>query len=144
MEIIFIRLALAFELGPRVHLLNKVCVSPDNSQTFILDISINYAARKCPRRDALVPKLQASTIIIQILFFPSIKNTWKMFFSLSPFAPENLVSRDGFGSPVPRQPTYLGCIWCLLTGFLPSSAAASIYLFVVPSWYLGEVSVSLS
>ena len=24
--------------------------------------------------------------------------------SLSAFAPENLVSRDGFGSPVPRQP----------------------------------------
>ena len=31
----------------------------------------------------------------------------KMFFSLSPFAPENLVSRDGFGSPVPRQPAHL-------------------------------------
>ena len=30
-----------------------------------------------------------------------------MIFSLSPFAPENLVSRDGFGSPVPRQPAYL-------------------------------------
>ena len=29
------------------------------------------------------------------------------FFSLSPFAPENLVSRDGFGSPVPRQPGHL-------------------------------------
>ena len=28
-------------------------------------------------------------------------------FSLSPFAPENLVSRDGFGSPVPRQPAHL-------------------------------------
>ena len=27
--------------------------------------------------------------------------------SLSPFAPENLVSRDGFGSPVPRQPAQL-------------------------------------
>ena len=27
--------------------------------------------------------------------------------SLSPFAPENLVSRDGFGSPVPRQPARL-------------------------------------
>ena len=27
-----------------------------------------------------------------------------MFFSLSPFAAENLVSRDGFGSPVSRQP----------------------------------------
>ena len=30
-----------------------------------------------------------------------------MDFSLSAFAPENLVSRDGFGSPVPRQPAYL-------------------------------------
>ena len=28
------------------------------------------------------------------------------FFSLSPFAPENLVLRDGFGSPVPRQPVH--------------------------------------
>ena len=28
-------------------------------------------------------------------------------FSLSAFAPENLVSRDGFGSPVPRQPAHL-------------------------------------
>ena len=27
--------------------------------------------------------------------------------SLSPFAPENLVSRDGFGSPVPRQPAHV-------------------------------------
>ena len=27
--------------------------------------------------------------------------------SLSAFAPENLVSRDGFGSPVPRPPTHL-------------------------------------
>ena len=29
-----------------------------------------------------------------------------MNISLSPFAPENLVSRDGFGSPVPRQPAH--------------------------------------
>ena len=48
--------------------------------------------------------------------------------SLSPFAPENLVSQDGLGSPVPRQPAHLhtqtesGAY--LLTGFLPSSAAA--------------------
>ena len=27
-----------------------------------------------------------------------------MNYSLSPFVPENLVSRDGFGSTVPRQP----------------------------------------
>ena len=30
-----------------------------------------------------------------------------MDISLSAFAPENLVSRDGFGSPVPRQPAHL-------------------------------------
>ena len=33
--------------------------------------------------------------------------TEKMNVFLSPFAPENLVSRDGFDSPVPRQPTHL-------------------------------------
>ena len=31
----------------------------------------------------------------------------KMNISPSAFAPENLVSRDGFGSPVPRQPAHL-------------------------------------
>ena len=34
----------------------------------------------------------------------------------SPSAPENLVSRDGFGSPIPRQPAHLHTqaefIWC--------------------------------
>ena len=30
-----------------------------------------------------------------------------MNISLSAFAPGNLVSRDGFGSPVPRQPARL-------------------------------------
>ena len=30
-----------------------------------------------------------------------------MNISLSPFAPENFVSRDRFGSPVPRQPAHL-------------------------------------
>ena len=30
--------------------------------------------------------------------------TGKVNFSLSPFAPVNLVSRDGFGNSVPRQP----------------------------------------
>ena len=51
--------------------------------------------------------------------------------SLSAFAPENLVSRDGIGSPVPRQPAHLHtqAESGLLTGFLPSSAAASIYIF---------------
>ena len=60
--------------------------------------------------------------------------TGKRNISRSAFVPENLVSRDGFGRPVPRQPahlhTYSGWIWCLLTGFLPSSAAASTYSFI--------------
>ena len=46
---------------------------------------------------------------------------------------ENLVSRDGFGSPVPRQPAHLHTqteIWCLLTGLLPSSVVASIFFLV--------------
>ena len=56
-----------------------------------------------------------------------------MNISLSAFAPENLVSRDGFGSPVTRQPAHFhtqaesGAY--LLTEFLPNSAAASIYFF---------------
>ena len=55
----------------------------------------------------------------------------QIFFSLSPFAPENLVSRDRFGRPVPGQPAQSGLNligWCLLTGFLPLSTTASIYL----------------
>ena len=55
-----------------------------------------------------------------------------MTISLSAFAPENLVSRDGFGNPsrvsLPISILRLN-IGILLTGFLPSSAAASIYLF---------------
>ena len=31
----------------------------------------------------------------------------KMSITLSAFVPENLASRDGFGSPVPRQPAHL-------------------------------------
>ena len=34
-------------------------------------------------------------------------STGEMNIFLSGFAPDNLVSRDGFGSPVPRQPAYL-------------------------------------
>ena len=49
-----------------------------------------------------------------------------------PCVPENLVWRDGFSRPVPRQPAHphnqaeSGAAYLLTTGFLPSSAAASI------------------
>ena len=36
-----------------------------------------------------------------------VSGTRKINVSLFGFAPENLVSRDGFGSPVPRQPAHL-------------------------------------
>ena len=36
-----------------------------------------------------------------------VSGTGKINISLSAFAPENLVSRDGFDSPVPRQPAHL-------------------------------------
>ena len=54
---------------------------------------------------------------------------------LSPCVPENLVSRDGFSRPVPRQPAHLhtqaesGAY--LRDVLLPSSAAASIYETVI-------------
>ena len=52
----------------------------------------------------------------------------KMNIPLSPCVPENLVSQNGFSRPVQRQPAHLHIrLKCLLTGFLPSSAAASIY-----------------
>ena len=49
---------------------------------------------------------------------------------LSPCVPENVVSRDGFSRPVPRQPAHLhpqAESGAYLRGFLPSSAAASIH-----------------
>ena len=36
-----------------------------------------------------------------------VSTTVKMNITLSAFVPENLVSLDGFGSPVPRQPAHL-------------------------------------
>ena len=71
-----------------------------------------------------------------------VSRTRKMSASLSPFVPENLVLRDGFSRPVPRQPAHLHTqvesIWCLLTGFLPSSAVVSIYL-IKPPYAIGLV-----
>ena len=57
--------------------------------------------------------------------------TGKMNISLSAFAPEDLVARDGFGSPVPRQPAQLHTqaeSGAYLRDSFTSFAAASIYL----------------
>ena len=56
--------------------------------------------------------------------------------SLSAFVPENLVSRDGFGSPVPRQPahlhTYSDRLKLVLTYYrIPPEFRVGVYLFIV-------------
>ena len=58
--------------------------------------------------------------------------TGRIRVSLFLFAPENLVSLEGSGRPVPRQPTYYlhsGWIWCLLAGFLSVSVTTCIHLY---------------
>ena len=59
-----------------------------------------------------------------------VSGTGKMNISLSPFVLENLVSRDGFGSPVPRVSLLFSI---LRLNLVPISAVASIYLFQPPN-----------
>ena len=64
-----------------------------------------------------------------------VSSAEKMNISMSPFAPENLVSRDGFGCPVPRQPArsplrlYLNRL-IVLTDGIPSTFRGSVHLFI--------------
>ena len=60
-----------------------------------------------------------------------------MNLSPSAFAPENLVSRDGFGSPVPHQPAYLHN---QAESGAYGTAAASISLFktAIRHWAIPE------
>ena len=58
-------------------------------------------------------------------------NTENVFFSLSPFAPENLASRDGFGSPV--RVSLLIFILTLnpvLTNGIPRDFRGGVHLFI--------------
>ena len=65
----------------------------------------------------------------------------EMNISRSPFAPENLVSRDVFGSPVPRQPAYLHTQAesdAFVRDSSPSSAAASAIRHRVSPKFVGS------
>ena len=78
---------------------------------------------------------------VRLLILLVVSSTGKMNIPLSPCVPEKLVSRDGFGRPVPCQPAhspYSCWSWYLLTGFLPISEAASIYLSYTP-YAIGSV-----
>ena len=52
-----------------------------------------------------IARVKTTRVRLPILLVVSWRG--KMNISLSPFAPENLVSQDSFGSPVPRQPAHL-------------------------------------
>ena len=68
--------------------------------------------------------------------------TGKMNISMSAFAPENLASRDGFGSPVPHQPAHLHTEAECATLFVSVSVCCTYcIIFVkvmlgVPAWRL--------
>ena len=53
----------------------------------------------------LIARVWINRVRLPILLV--VSRTGKMNTSLSPFAPENLVSRNVFGSPVPLQPAHL-------------------------------------
>ena len=53
----------------------------------------------------IIARVWINRVRLPILHVVSL--TAKMNISLSPFAPENLVSRNGFGIPVPRQPAHI-------------------------------------
>ena len=59
----------------------------------------------------------------------------KMNISLSPFAPENLVSRDMFGCPVPRQVYSSATIRLdlVLTRGIPPAFRSGIHSLILPT-----------
>ena len=61
--------------------------------------------------------------------------------SLSPFAPENLVLRDGFGSPVPRQPAqfHTQVEYVVLTYGIPPDFRGSVHFCFKLSYVIGSV-----
>ena len=57
------------------------------------------------RKGTHIARIWINRVRLPILLV--VSRTGKMDISLSAFAPENLVSRDGRGSPVPRHPAHL-------------------------------------
>ena len=77
---------------------------------------------------------------LPILLVLSLTGKMKIPF-LSAFAPENVVSRDGFGSPVPRQPAYLLLrLNLMLTYGITPEFRGGVHLFLLkPPYAIGSV-----
>ena len=65
--------------------------------------------------------------------------TEKMNISLSPFAPENLVSRDRFGSPVLRQPAILHIQAGSGAYIIPPEFRRPLIIYFKPPYAIGSV-----
>ena len=77
----------------------------DRRWTYHVDHSVSLEWSSMYVWSSHIVRVWINRVRLPILFVVSC--TGKNNISLSPFAPENLVSREGFGSPVPCQPAYL-------------------------------------
>ena len=74
--------------------------------------------------------MYVTLLVVADYIHTRIHNTHHVFFFLSSFVPENLASRDRFGSPAPRQPAhcpYSGWIWCCLRAPLLPRVIGSVF-----------------
>ena len=78
---------------------------------------------------------------VRLLILLVVSRTGKMNISLSAFAPENLVSRDGFGSLIPRQPAHLHT-QAEFDAYLRDSSRVPRrhpYIYLKPPYALGSI-----
>ena len=86
-----------------------------------------------------IAKIWINRVRLPILLV--VSRTGKNNIPLYPFAPENLVSRDGFGSPVPRQPAHLHCMATHIARVWINRITLPILLVV---GYTEKMNISLS
>ena len=97
LTIIHARLNFGFNLEARITLSSVLLL--------LLRTSLSYCSSSHKCVVTHIARVWINRVRLPILLVVSWAG--KMNISLSSFAPENLVSRDGFGSPVPRQPAHL-------------------------------------
>ena len=83
---------------------NLLCLSASNSGDLLIEPR-GYSMGCMYAWSSYIARVRISQLRLPILFV--ISSPGKMNTSLSPSAPENLVSRDRFGSPAYRQPAHL-------------------------------------
>ena len=108
-------LALTLPRGDQWYLLRKPLIRRDKGDTlsllvqFLLKLRVPCAPHVCMSMYVyMVTHLaRVSTNRVRLPILLVVSWTKNKIFHWFPFAPENLVSRDGFGNLVPRQPAHL-------------------------------------